>query len=75
MVFDAFNPRTNKDLGLAIKVELYLDDTFLYKMAEIQGGVEPVFDCKSPCASCSPFDMSDCESCLTGSLERYKYLQ
>jgi hypothetical protein len=75
VVFDAYNPRTNKDLGLSIKVELYLDNSFLYKMAEIQGGVEPVFDCNFPCASCSPFDMSDCESCSTGQFERYKYLQ
>ena len=43
-------------------------------MSQIDGGVEPVFDCKYPCKSCSPFNKSDCETCFTG-LAKPKYLQ
>ena len=74
LVFDVLNPNTNKDLDLALKVELFLDNSYQYQMAEIQGGVEPVFNCKYPCDTCSPFDKTDCETCPSG-IGEPKYLQ
>ena len=74
IVFLAENPsRTNND-ELSLNLEVYLDHRFLYKIAEIEDGLTPTFECEWPCKTCSPADSLDCQSCFEGRTER-EFLQ
>ena len=64
IVFSAENPSNTNIDDLSINLEVYLDNSFMYKIAEIEEGLAPSFDCEWPCKTCSLSDPSDCQSCF-----------
>ena len=74
VVFAAENPSNTNIDDLSLSLEVYLDNTFRYKIAEIDEGLAPSFECEWPCRTCSPRDATNCESCFKGRTER-EFLQ
>ena len=74
VVFLAENPTNTNNDNLQIYVEVYLDKKFLYKIAEVEEGLSPTFECEWPCKTCSQFNPFDCQSCFKGRTER-EFLQ
>ena len=53
IVFQAENPSNTNNDNLSLNLEVYLDNRFMYKIAEIEEGLAPSFQCEWPCLTCS----------------------
>lgn len=67
--FIAQNPASNQETGISLSMIIYDDSRFEYQIDQITSGLNPLFVCEYPCATCDITRANSCVTCPVGKYE------